>query len=233
MPEQTKNIPYHVGIIMDGNRRWAKSKGLPALQGHRKGYEKVREIGKWCKNRGVKILTLWAFSTENWKRSEKEVNYLLKLFKYALSKREIRYLNKEKIKLLIIGQKERFPKLLQEMMEEGEESTKNNKEGILNLALSYGGRAEILTAVKKIIGKKIPAEKINEEIINQNLWTAGLPDPDLIIRTSGEQRTSGFLIWQSCYAELYFSSKHWPEFTEKDLDQAFAEYAKRDRRFGK
>ena len=233
MPEETKNIPYHVGIIMDGNRRWAKAKGLPTLEGHRRGYDKVKKVGRWCKDRGVKILTVWAFSTENWKRSEKEVNYLMNLLKFALSKGEINQLHKDGIKVQIIGQKERLSESMQELIKEAEERTKDNKEGILNLAISYGGRVDILEAIKKIINKNTPAGQVTEEIMDQNLWTAGMPDPDLIIRTSGELRTSGFLTWQSAYSELYFCQNHWPDFSEKDLDEAFADYARRQRRFGK
>ena len=233
MPQETKNIPYHVGIIMDGNRRWAKAKGLPTLEGHRRGYDKVKKVGRWCKERGVKVLTVWAFSTENWKRSEKEVNYLMNLLKFALSKGEINQLHKDGIRVQIIGQKERLSEDMQKLIKEAEERTKDNKEGILNLAISYGGRADILEAIKKITKKNIPADQITEETVDKNLWTAGLPDPDLIIRTSGELRTSGFLTWQSAYSELYFCQNHWPDFSEKDLDEAFADYARRQRRFGK
>ena len=233
MPQEIKNIPYHLGIIMDGNRRWAKAKGFPSLEGHRRGYDKVKEVGRWCKNRGVKILTVWAFSTENWKRAEKEVKYLMNLLKFAFSKKEIDQLHKDGIKIQVIGQKERLSSGFQKLIEEAEERTKDNKEGILNLAISYGGRADILEAIRKINKKNIPADQITEETVSQNLWTAGLSDPDLIIRTSGELRTSGFLTWQSAYSELYFCKNHWPDFSEKDLDEAFAEYARRQRRFGK
>jgi undecaprenyl diphosphate synthase len=233
MAPETKNIPRHIAIIMDGNRRWAKSKGLPTLEGHRRGYNKVKEVGNWCKKKGIKVLTLWAFSTENWNRSKEEVDYLMRLFKHALSKKEVSGFNKNGIRLQIIGQKERLSKELQQLVKEAEEKTKNNKEGILNLAISYGGRPDILQAIQKIIEKKIPAEKISEEIVDRNLLTAGLPDPDLMIRTSGELRTSGFLIWQSAYSELYFSEKYWPDFAEKDLDRALEDYANRQRRFGK
>ncbi|KKQ75876.1 MAG: Isoprenyl transferase [Parcubacteria group bacterium GW2011_GWC1_38_6] len=233
MITQVKNIPYHLGIIMDGNRRWAKAKGLPTLEGHRRGYDRVKKIGRWCKERGVKVLTLWAFSTENWKRSKAEIDYLMNLLKFALSKNEISQLHKDGIKVRVIGQKKRLSKDLQKLIEETEERTKNNKEGILNLAISYGGRADILQAVQKIINKKIPVDQITEETIDQNLWTADLPNPDLIIRTSGELRTSGFLTWESAYAELYFCQKHWPDFTEEDLDKAIEDFQNRQRRMGK
>lgn len=229
----SKNIPYHLGIIVDGNRRWARERGLPTLEGHRRGFKKVKEVGKWCKERGVKILTIYAFSTENWNRSKEEVNYLMRLLKQALNKKEVKRFNKEKIKVKVIGQKERLPKSFQKAIQEAEELTKNNKEGILNIALSYGGRAEIVRAIKEIIKKKISPEKIDEKLVEKNLWTAGQPYPDLIIRTAGEQRLSGFLTWQSVYSELYFSKKYWPDFTEKDLDEVFKEYSRRQRRFGK
>lgn len=218
---------------MDGNRRWAENKGLVALVGHRQGYNKVKEVGKWCKAKGVKTLTLWAFSTENWNRPKNEVAYLMKLFERALSKKEISQLNKDGIKLKIIGQKERLSGLLQKLIKEAEETTKNNQKGTLVLAISYGGRAEILEAMQRIAEKNIPANKITEETIAENLWTAGLPYPDLIIRTSGEKRTSGFLMWQSAYSEFYFCKNYWPDFSEKDLDEALADYSQRQRRYGK
>ncbi len=228
-----ENIPYHLGIIIDGNRRWAKERGLPTLEGHRRGYDKLKKVGKWCKAKGVKILTIFAFSSENWNRSKEEVSYLMHLLARAFSKKEVDDLNKDGIQLRVIGQKERLDKDLQKLIQEAEEKTKNNKEGILNLAISYGGRLEIIEAIKKIIKKKIPAEKITEEVVNQNLWTEGEPYPDLIIRTSGEQRTSGFLTWQAAYSELYFCPKYWPDFTKEDLDEAISDYALRQRRFGK
>lgn len=218
---------------MDGNRRWAKDRGLPTLEGHRRGYSKVKKVGKWCKQRGVKVLTLWAFSTENWKRSKEEVDYLMNLLCFALSDGEVNELDKDGIRLQVIGQKERLSEKLQGLIIKAEERTKDNKEGILNLAISYGGRADVLEAVKKMVEKGVSSQEISEEMIGQNLWTAGLPDCDLIIRTSGELRTSGFLIWQAAYAELYFCKNHWPDFSEKDLDEALADYARRQRRFGK
>ena len=224
-----KKIPYHLGIIIDGNRRWAREKGLPALEGHRKGLAKVKELIKWSKERGVKILTLFVFSTENWKRTKREVNFLMKLAKSAIAD-NLKELHREGIKVRIIGQRERLPGFLQKTIAQAEELTKNNKGMVLNFALSYGGRAEITEAIKKIIENKIPPEKINENVVSQNLWTSDL---DLIIRTGKEQRISNFLIWQAAYSELYFCKKYWPAFTEKDLDEALADYARRQRRFGK
>lgn len=223
------NIPHHLGIIIDGNRRWAEEKSLPALQGHRKGMEKVEKTIIWSLNKGIKILTLFLFSTENWKRSKREVNYLMALIKRSFSKKNVEKINKEGIIIKVIGQRERLPLPLQKLIKEAEELTENNKKMILNFALSYGGRAEIVEAIKKIIGKKIPPERITEEIISQNLWTTDL---DLFIRTGKEQRISNFLLWQSAYSELYFCKKYWPDFTEKDLDEALEEYGRRQRRFG-
>jgi len=226
-------VPFHLGIIIDGNRRWAKNKGLFSLEGHRKGLDNVQKIGDFCAKKGIRILTLYTFSTENWKRSKKEVSYLMRLLTESLSKKNIQGFYKRKIKLQIIGQKERLPQTLQKRIKEAEELTKNNKERILNLAISYGGRPEIIQAVKNIIKKKISANKITEDLINKNLWTAGLPYPDLIIRTGGVQRLSNFLTWQTAYSEFYFTKKFWPDFTEKDLDKALLDFSLRDRRFGR
>ena len=222
--------PYHLGIIIDGNRRWARERGLPAFEGHRRGLERIKELINWSEERGIKILTLFVFSTENWKRSKVEVNYLMKLIGQTLSKKNIQKIHQEGIKIQAIGQRERLPKLVQKIIKETEELTKNNKKMTVNFALSYGGRTEIVEMIKKLIEKKIPPEKITEEVISQNLWTS---DVDLIIRTGKEQRTSNFLIWQAAYSELYFCQKYWPEFSEKDLDEALEEYGLRQRRFGK
>lgn len=225
-------IPNHLAIIIDGNRRWAKKKGLSSFQGHKKGLDNVDKIGDYCVKRGIKILTLYVFSSENWKRSKKEINYLMKLFINNLTKKNIKRFNDNGIKFQAIGQKEKLPKLLQEKIKETERATKNNKKSILNLAISYGGRPEIIQAIKNIIKNKIPLNKINEETIDRNLWTAGLPDPDFIIRTGGELRLSNFLTWQSAYSEFYFTKKYWPEFSEKDLEQAFQDFSQRQRKFG-
>lgn len=223
------NIPHHLGVILDGNRRWAQENGLPVFEGHRRGAEKVKELINWSKERGVKILTLFIFSSENWKRSPKEVSFLMNLLKRILNQKYIQKVHQERMKMKVIGQRERLPKSLQKRIKEIEELTKNNKKMVLNFALSYGGRAEIVEAIKNIIKKKISPEKITEEIISENLWTSDL---DLLIRTGKEQRISNFLIWQSAYSELHFCQKYWPAFTEKDLDDALADYAQRQRRFG-
>lgn len=228
MAKKAKKIPYHLGIILDGNRRWAMRKKLPALEGHKRGLDKVKKIIKCCKDKGIKILTLFIFSTENWKRAKREVNYLMGLAQRA-AKENLDEFQKEGIRVRVIGQKERLSKSLQGAIGKIEKTTENNKEMILNLALSYGGRAEIIKVIQDIIKKRISPKKITENIISKNLWTSDL---DLIIRTGKEQRISNFLIWQAAYSELYFSQKYWPDFTEKDLDKALFDYARRQRRFG-
>lgn len=228
-----QEIPYHLGIIIDGNRRWAKEKNLPSLRGHLKGYKNIEKIGELAWDKGVKILTIYGFSTENWSRSEKEVNYLMQIFNKALDIKNIENYHKKGIKIQIIGQKKRLPLSIQKKIKKVESLTKDNKNGILNLAISYGGRAEITEAIKNIIGKNIPIDEIDEKLINDNLWTKGMPDPDLIIRSGGEQRLSNFLTWQSTYSELYFTEKYWPDFSETDLDKAFNNYASREKRIGK
>jgi len=227
-----KKVLNHLAIILDGNRRWARARGLPTLEGHRRGYENVKKVGKWCLERGIKILTVYAFSTENWNRSKYEVGYLMKLLKKALIN-DLPEFNKMGLQLRIIGRRERLPKDLQAAIKKAMELTRNNNKGILNIAINYGGRAEIADAVKKIIEKRIPISKIDENLVADNLYTAGLPDPDMIVRTSGEQRLSGFLLWQASYSELYFIKKHWPAFSKNDLDDIIAEFDKRQRRFGK
>jgi undecaprenyl diphosphate synthase len=225
-------IPNHLGIILDGNRRWAKERNLSASEGHRRSLEKIKTIIRWCKEKkrgGIKILTLFVFSTENWKREKNEINFLMKLA-YKAFIESLKESQKEGIKIKVIGQKEKLPKYLQKKIIQVEKLTKNNKKMILNFALSYGGRAEILEAIKKIIAEKIPLKKITEKIIEKNLWTT---DVDLIIRTGREQRISNFLIWQAAYSEFYFYPKYWPDFNEKDLDKILLNYTKRQRRFGK
>jgi len=229
MSKENQKIPLHLGVIIDGNRRWARERGLPAFEGHRRGLKKVKDLIKWSKDRGVKILTIFVFSTENWKRSKTEVNYIMRLAKLAITD-NLKEFQKQGIKVRVVGQKKRLPKFLQKAIKKAEELTENNKQMLLNFALSYGGRAEIVEAVKNIISKKIPPEKITEDIISRNLWTSDL---DLIIRTGKEQRISNFLIWQAAYSELYFSPKYWPAFTERDLDQVFKDYNQRQRRYGK
>ncbi|OGY43624.1 MAG: di-trans,poly-cis-decaprenylcistransferase [Candidatus Buchananbacteria bacterium RIFCSPLOWO2_01_FULL_39_33] len=221
----------HIAFIMDGNRRWAKQQGLPTLEGHRRGYNKMKQVGDWCLARGIRYMTVFAFSTENWKRSKKEVDYLMRLLEKALTK-ELHEFTKRGIRLRVIGSRDRLSKSVVKAIDNAEKITVNNKKGILNMAINYGGRLEIIEAVKKIIKQKKSPADITEELIDKNIWTAGQPDPDIIVRTSGEQRLSGFLTWQSVYSELFFVSHHWPAFSEKDLDGIIDDYNNRHRRFG-
>jgi undecaprenyl diphosphate synthase len=225
-------IPYHVAIIMDGNRRWAREHGLPTLAGHRKGYGNMQRIGEVCTKKGVKILTVYAFSTENWKRSKKEVNYLMGLLLKAVTQ-EVKRLNKENIKLQVLGRSKNLSSRLKRAIKKAMKLTENNTRGILNIALNYGGHAEIVDAVKSVLKDKIPVAKINEKLFEKYLYTSGLPPVDLLIRTGGEQRLSNFLPWQLSYTEFHFTKKYWPDFTEKDLEKAFKEFARRQRRIGR
>jgi len=226
-------IPKHLVLFPDGNRRWALKRGLPAIQGHLAGRQNFERFLFQAKKRGIKVLTVFGFSTENWKRSKEEVNFLMKLFEEGLSEKgALGKLHKEGVRIKVIGQKEGLPKSLQKVIKGIENLTKNNKKFHLNLAVSYGGRWDILQAVQKIIKKKLPAKKITEKLIEKYLTTAGLPHPDLVIRAGGEKRFSNFLLWQLAYAELYFSDKLWPDFSEKDLDKALQDFSKRERRFG-
>lgn len=221
----------HLGIILDGNRRWAKRRGLPTLAGYRRGYEIFKRVGEWCLDRGIEILTVYAFSTENWNRSKKEVDYLLRLLTLALLK-EVDGLHRKNIRISVIGRIHELPKRLQQHIAQAMGLTKNNTRGTLQLAVNYGGRAEIVDAMKKIYRTAKDASKITERSVSEALYTAHQPDPDLIIRTSGEQRLSGFLAWQGAYSELLFVDKHWPDFTARDLDDALDEFSRRQRRFG-
>ena len=220
----------HLGIILDGNRRWAEERGLPTFEGHRRGLEKAELLIKWCKKKGVKTLTLFVFSTENWNRSKIEVDYLMNLLEKAMGEKMVKEAKKEGIRIRAIGQRERLPKSLQKRIAEVEKLTEENKKITVNFAMSYGGRAEIVDVMKKIIKKRIPPEKITEQVIKENLSTS---DVDLIIRTGKEQRISNFLIWQAAYSELYFCPKYWPDFIEEDLDKAILDYQNRQRRVGK
>ncbi|KKP41797.1 MAG: Isoprenyl transferase [Parcubacteria group bacterium GW2011_GWA2_33_14] len=227
-----KNIPQHIVLFPDGNRRWAKQKGIVSLDGHLQGYRNIIDFAQWCKNKGVKVLTAFGFSTENWKRSEEEVNYLMELLERGLLESLERF-KKDSVKVTIIGQRERLPESLKKTIEMVEKETKENTGFHLNLAISYGGKWDMLNAVKKIITEKIEPEKIDEALFENYLSTAGLVNPDLIIRAGGEMRLSNFVIWQAAYSELYFSPKLWPDFTEKDFDLALEEFDSRQRRFGK
>ena len=229
------NLPEHIAIIMDGNRRWAKNKGLATRDGHRAGAKALENISSYCNKIGIKYLTVYAFSTENWKRSKEEVSALMAILKLQLNS-FLKEKDKQNIKIKIAGNIDELSKSLKSLIIKAVETTKNNTGLTLNIAFNYGGRPEIISAVKKIAHKvknnEIDIEDINEELISNNLYTAGQPDPDLLIRTSKELRTSNFLPWQLVYTEFYFPDKHWPEFTEEDLLEAIRVYQKRNRRFG-
>ncbi|MBF00316.1 isoprenyl transferase [Flavobacterium coralii] len=232
----TENLPKHLAIIMDGNGRWAKQKGMLRVFGHENGTKAVRETVESCARLGIANLTLYAFSTENWNRPKMEVDTLMKLLVSSL-KKELPTLQENNIRLITIGNTSQLPDSARKQLAEVTELTKNNNRMTLTLALSYGSREEIISAVKAISEKvkdnTLAAEDINESTINNHLYTHSLPDVDLVIRTSGEQRISNFLLWQIAYAEFYFTDVLWPDFREKDLHEAIISYQKRERRFGK
>lgn len=228
-------VPKHIAIIMDGNGRWAQERNLPRTMGHKAGVETIRRIIKECDKIGVKYLTLYAFSTENWKRPKDEVSALMNLLVEYL-KKEFNELNKNNVIINNIGDISKLPEVCQKELISAYERTKNNTGITLNLALNYGGRDEILNAIKKMtkdIEKgSISIDKINEEVFSKYLYTKDMPDPDLIIRPSGEQRISNFLLWQCAYSEFWYSDINWPDFSEKDLHKAIYDFQNRDRRFG-
>lgn len=233
--DKIDNLPTHIAIIMDGNRRWAKQNRLDVRLGHKKGAETLENIVRYCNKIGIRYLTVYAFSTENWKRSKEEVGALMLLLQNYLDDFAKRA-DAENIKINMLGNKDGLSKGLLAKIEDTVERTKNNTGITFNVAFNYGGRDEIVKAVRQITEDikqdKINIEDINEELISNNLYTSGMPDPDLMIRTSGEIRTSNFLPWQLVYSEFYFTEKLWPDFTEKDLDEAIDEYNRRTRKFG-
>ena len=236
-----KIIPSHIVILPDGNRRWAKEKGLPIIKGHLEGFENLKKFCNWSYDKGIKVITTFGFSAENWNRPKQEVKYLLKLLERGLSEeikkyhqtKERTWLFSQNVKVRIIGQKKKLPLRLQKVIKRVENLTKDNKDCVLNLAISYSGRWDVLQAIRKIIKEKISPKKITETLFNKYLSTNNLPAPDLIIRTGKERRLSNFLLYQAAYSELYFSDKYWPDFSEKDFNQALKEYKQRQRRFGK
>ncbi|MDD7182794.1 isoprenyl transferase [Peptostreptococcus anaerobius] len=230
-----EKIPNHIAIIMDGNGRWAKSKFMPRTYGHKVGVETIRKIVKECSRLGVKYLTLYAFSTENWKRPQEEVSALMGLLVTYL-KNELDELHKNNVKILTIGDISKLPDVCVDELEKSIEKTKNNTGVTLSLALNYGSRDDIKKAVREISKDvsdgKISVEDIDDEMISKHLYTKNIIDPDLVIRTSGEQRLSNFLLWEIAYSEFYFTDIHWPDFDEENLQKAIYSYQKRDRRFG-
>ena len=224
-------IPRHVGIIMDGNGRWAESRGIPRVEGHRRGVERSKEVIEVAVELGLKALTLYTFSTENWRRPYAEVNTLMKLLEIYL-KNELEKLRKTGVIFKPIGDIARLPDSIQAILKEAEEKTASNKGMVLTTALSYSGRNEILRAVKKVMASGIKPDDLTEEVFESYLDTAGHLPPDLIIRTSGEMRISNFLLWQSAYSEFYFTDTLWPDFNKDEFLLAIQDYQRRDRRFG-
>ena len=229
------NIPHHVAIIMDGNGRWAEKRGLPKIAGHRAGIRSVEEAIRAAKELGVKILTLYTFSTENWKRPKHEVNALFRLLENYIDK-ELNSLDKNDIRLSVIGRVEGLPQAVQEKLIKAIDRTKDNKALTLNVALNYGSRQEIVDAVQRIAKDcakgMLDIESIDEKTFGNYLYTNGMPDPDLLIRTSGEMRVSNFLLWQISYSEIYVTKKLWPDFKKNDFKKAVREYGMRERRYG-
>ena len=235
MEMSKQNMPRSIAIIMDGNRRWAKAQGKPSSYGHKEGAKTLEKIVRYANKIGLEYITVYAFSTENWKRTEDEVKTLMLLLQSYLDDYSKRA-DSENIKVKILGDISALSKGMQKSIKECMERTKNNTGVTFNIAINYGGRDELVKATKKIAEKvkngEIDINDINEDLISNNLYTAGEPDPDLLIRTSGELRLSGFLPWQSVYSELLFINKNWPDFSEEDLDNAIIEYQKRTRKFG-
>lgn len=225
-------IPRHIGIVMDGNGRWAKKRRLPRLMGHQAGTENTRRVLRACGEFGIKIVTLYGFSTENWQRPNDEVEGLFSIFEGAID-REVPELNRNGVRLRHLGRTEGLPDRLVQKIESAMELTKDNDRLILNLAFNYGGRAEIVDATRRIIAQGIDPTAIDEELFSSYLYTAGLPDLDLVIRTGGEMRLSNFLLWQTAYAEYYATPTFWPDFDEAELEKALLAYSQRKRKFGK
>ena len=230
-PQDLPHIPRHIAIIMDGNGRWATRRNLPRLAGHRAGTENLRRIIRAAANIGVKYLTFYAFSTENWSRPKEEVHGLMNLLSEFID-RETQALHKEGARMLHIGHLSGLGPVLEGKVRQAIEMTRDNDKITVMLAFNYGGRDEIMCAIRKMIEDDIRPEQVDQDLVSSYMFTAGIPDPDLVIRSSGEQRTSNFLVWQSVYAEWVFPETLWPDFDEQSLYQAIADYGNRDRRFG-
>lgn len=230
-PQELNKVPKHVAIIMDGNGRWAKARGLPRLAGHRAGTENLRAIIRASTKFGIEVLTLYAFSTENWARPKSEVTGLMHILAEVID-RELKELHEEGTRLMHVGHLDGLPNNLQKKVRNAIELTKDNKRITIVIAFNYGGRDEIINAIKNIIRDEIKPDNVDEELVSNYMFTKGLPDPDLVIRTSGEQRTSNFLTWQTVYSEWYFPEVYWPDFNEEELRKALENYADRERRFG-
>ncbi|MBQ8459138.1 isoprenyl transferase [bacterium] len=237
MYEKIKNIVKdaklkHIAIIMDGNRRWAKEKNLPSAMGHKKGVDALRKTVRACDDFGIKYLTVYAFSTENWNRKQEEVDFLMDLIAVTLAN-ELDEMHKEGVKIRFIGDRKRLSDKLQKILNNAEFKTKNNNGVVLQIALNYGARDEITRAVREIVLSGITSDDITEQTISDNLYTQGIPDPDILIRTGGEQRISNYLLWQIAYSEIIIKSEFWPEFDKNLLADCINEFGKRHRRYGK
>lgn len=222
----------HIAVIMDGNRRWAREKNLPTAVGHKKGVEALKATLRACNDFGIKYLTAYAFSTENWNRKQEEVDFLMELVALTLTN-ELDEMHRENVQIRFIGDLSRFSEKLQKILANSVERTKNNTGVILQIALNYGSRAEIVNAVKNIVAQEVKPEEVTENLISQNLYTAGVPDPDLLIRTGGEKRISNYLLWQIAYSEIIVIDEFWPDFDKNLLGKCLEEFGKRHRRYGK
>lgn len=225
-------VPRHIGIIMDGNRRWAEERGLSAKEGHTKGQENLRVISQVAFEAGVKHVSVYAFSSENWRRTEEEVRHLMLLLVRGVDK-YMQEFNEAGIRIIFVGQREDLDTKVVKAIEKAEENTKDNQKGTLVICFNYGGQQEIVDATKKIIADGILPEEITSDTLEAHLYSPEIPPVDLVIRTSGEQRLSNFMLWRAAYSEFYFVDKHWPDFAPEDLTQALQAYAERGRRFGK
>jgi len=230
--QQTGHLPNHIAIIMDGNGRWAQQRGLPRLEGHQAGVDNLRSVIDCLREYQIKYVTIYSFSTENWKRPKDEVNGLLIILEEIIVK-EVAELHKKGFRLRHLGRLEGLPPYLQQAVNSAIELTGNNTTMTISFAFNYGGRSEILDAVRQLIAEGIPPQEIDEELFNRHLYTAGLPDVDLLIRTGGEFRISNFLMWQTAYSELYFTEALWPDFDKKEIEKALLTYSQRQRRFGR
>lgn len=222
----------HIAIIMDGNRRWAKEKNLPSAMGHKKGVDSLKNILRACNDFSIKYLTVYAFSTENWNRKKEEVEFLMNLVAVTLTN-ELAEMHKENVQIHFIGDLTKLSDKLQKILANAVETTKNNTGVVLQIALNYGSRDEIVHAVQKIVESGVKSDEIDEQLVSENLYTAGVPDPDILIRTGGEQRISNYLLWQIAYSEIIIRSEFWPDFDKNSLKDSILEFGKRQRRYGK
>lgn len=231
-PADSSNLPTHIGFIIDGHRRWAKEQGLPTLEGHRQGYKNFKDIGLAALERGVQYVSAYVWSKENWKRSAEEVSYIMKLLIWV-SKNELADIHSRNVRICFLGNYDGFKQEVIDAVEHAEAVTRNNTAGTLALCLNYGGHQEIVDATKSLIKAGINPDELTIESFAKHLYEPSIPPVDLIIRSSGEQRLSGFMLWRAAYSELYFFKKNWPEFTIQDFDDALEDYAQRQRRYGK